>query len=217
MGERITQVPEVVVHTSGISSTIERNITPTQKEHNVVTPESNLNSDKLGLQENAILQEATIKAIQVSCAQLRKASEETNKRLSQVFEQQHHCKRERHCLDQEINKLFNVYQNVKPQPERHALENPYHQEDIKPDALFVNKPRFPSKYQDGDNMSYSEKEALKQPPETSSWTKFSGTGESDHMYIIDYIDGLFSDVPSILDYWTKARLNTEFKGHFVIW
>ncbi|MBW0475352.1 hypothetical protein O181_015067 [Austropuccinia psidii MF-1] len=37
------------------------------------------------------------------------------------------------------------------------------------------------------------------------------------MELIDYIDGLFIDVPSIPDYWITARINTEFKGHFSIW
>ncbi|MBW0486306.1 hypothetical protein O181_026021 [Austropuccinia psidii MF-1] len=106
---------------------------------------------------------------------------------------------------------------MKPQPEGHALENPYHQEDIKTDALLVNKARYPSQYQDGDNMSYSEMEFLKQHPEASSWPKFSGTGEYDHMELFDYIDGLFTDVPSIPDYWITARLNTAFKGHASIW
>ncbi|MBW0574543.1 hypothetical protein O181_114258, partial [Austropuccinia psidii MF-1] len=46
-GERITQEEEVSEHNSKISSPINRNITPTQIEHNVVTPESNLNSDSL--------------------------------------------------------------------------------------------------------------------------------------------------------------------------
>ncbi|MBW0547361.1 hypothetical protein O181_087076 [Austropuccinia psidii MF-1] len=49
-GERSAQEPEVVVNNSIISSPIDRNITPTQIEHNVVTPESNLNSDALWLQ-----------------------------------------------------------------------------------------------------------------------------------------------------------------------
>ncbi|MBW0482630.1 hypothetical protein O181_022345 [Austropuccinia psidii MF-1] len=49
LGERSTQEPEIAVHTSRISSPINRNITPTQIEHNVVTPESNLNSDLLWL------------------------------------------------------------------------------------------------------------------------------------------------------------------------
>ncbi|MBW0524491.1 hypothetical protein O181_064206 [Austropuccinia psidii MF-1] len=106
---------------------------------------------------------------------------------------------------------------MKPQPEGHALENPYHQEDIKPDALLVNKERPPAQYQDGDNMSYSEKNALKQLPEALSWPKYSSTGEYDHMELFDYIDGLFIDVPSIPDYWITARLNTEFKGHASIW
>ncbi|MBW0525970.1 hypothetical protein O181_065685 [Austropuccinia psidii MF-1] len=44
-GERSIQEPEVVVHNSGVSSPINRNITPTEIDHNVVTPESNLNSD----------------------------------------------------------------------------------------------------------------------------------------------------------------------------
>ncbi|MBW0487438.1 hypothetical protein O181_027153 [Austropuccinia psidii MF-1] len=48
--ERSAQEPEVAVHSSRISSPINKNITPTQIEHNVVTPESNLNSDSLWLQ-----------------------------------------------------------------------------------------------------------------------------------------------------------------------
>ncbi|MBW0499481.1 hypothetical protein O181_039196 [Austropuccinia psidii MF-1] len=106
---------------------------------------------------------------------------------------------------------------MKTQPEGHALESPHHQEDIKPDALFVNKARSPSQYQDGDDISYSEKEAFKQFPEASNCPKFSGTGEYDHMELINYIDGLFIDVPSISDYWITARLNTEFKGDASIW
>ncbi|MBW0536032.1 hypothetical protein O181_075747 [Austropuccinia psidii MF-1] len=97
------------------------------------------------------------------------------------------------------------------------MDNSYHQDDIKPDAMLMNKAISPSQYQDGDNMSYSEKEALKQLPEASSWPKFSGTGEYDHMELIDYIDGLFIDVPSIPDYWITARLNTAFNGHASIW
>ncbi|MBW0544356.1 hypothetical protein O181_084071 [Austropuccinia psidii MF-1] len=154
------------------------------------------------LKRNAILQEATIKAIQESCAQLRKASEEVL--WNQVFEEQHHCKRDRDCLDQYINNLFNFYRNINPQPESHVLENKYHQEDIKPDSLLVSKERSPTQYQDGDNMYYSDKEALKQLPEASSWPKFSETGEYDHMELIDYIDEIFIDVPSIPDYWIKA-------------
>ncbi|MBW0511360.1 hypothetical protein O181_051075 [Austropuccinia psidii MF-1] len=66
-------------------------------------------------------------------------------------------------------------------------------------------------------MSYSEKEALKQLPEVSSWPKFSGTGEYNHMELIDYIDGLFIDVPSIPDYCINTRINKGFKGHASIW
>ncbi|MBW0468110.1 hypothetical protein O181_007825 [Austropuccinia psidii MF-1] len=50
LGGRSTQEPEIAIHTSRISIPINRNITPTQIEHNVVTPESNLNSDALWLQ-----------------------------------------------------------------------------------------------------------------------------------------------------------------------
>ncbi|MBW0465235.1 hypothetical protein O181_004950 [Austropuccinia psidii MF-1] len=91
------------------------------------------------------------------------------------------------------------------------MDNPYHQEDIKPDSMLVNKARSPSQYQDGDNMSDSEKEALKLLPEASSWPKFSQTGEFDYMELIDYIYGLFIDVPSIPDYWITSRINTAFK------
>ncbi|MBW0566166.1 hypothetical protein O181_105881 [Austropuccinia psidii MF-1] len=83
--------------------------------------------------------------------------------------------------------------------------------------MLMNKARSPSQYQDGDNMSYSENEALKQLPEASSWPKFSGTGEYDHMELIDYIDGLFMDLPSIPDYWITARLNKSFEAHASIW
>ncbi|MBW0538765.1 hypothetical protein O181_078480 [Austropuccinia psidii MF-1] len=105
---------------------------------------------------------------------------------------------------------------MKPQPQGHVMDNPYNQ-DTKLDAILENNARSPSQYQDGENMSYPEKEEWKQLPEASSWPKFSGTGEYDHMELIDYIDGLFIDVPSIQDYWITARLNTEFKGHASIW
>ncbi|MBW0467651.1 hypothetical protein O181_007366 [Austropuccinia psidii MF-1] len=132
------------------------------------------------------------KPLQEGPAQLRKASEETNKRLNIVFEEQHHSRRDRDCMDQDINKFFSVYHNMKPQPQGHVTDTPYHLDDIKPDAMLVDKERSPSKYQDGESMSYSEKEALKQLPEASSWRRFSGTGEYDYMELIHYyINGLF--------------------------
>ncbi|MBW0562392.1 hypothetical protein O181_102107 [Austropuccinia psidii MF-1] len=97
------------------------------------------------------------------------------------------------------------------------MDNPNHQDDIKPDTRLMNKARSPSQYQDGDNMYYSEKEAWKQLPEASSWPKLCETGEYDHMELIDYIDGCFIDLPSIRDYWITARVNTAFKGHASIW
>ncbi|MBW0567454.1 hypothetical protein O181_107169 [Austropuccinia psidii MF-1] len=130
LGERSTQEPEIVVNTSGISSPSNRNITPTQNEYNVVTPESNLNTGQLWLQISQIavrnqetfyeiyrknlrfqelttLQEAKINATKESCAKLIKTSEGTNKRLNQVFVEKCHCKRNRECLDQDINEFFN--------------------------------------------------------------------------------------------------------------
>ncbi|MBW0548267.1 hypothetical protein O181_087982 [Austropuccinia psidii MF-1] len=222
-GEKSALEPKVVLHNSIISSPLNRNITTTQIEHNVVTPESNLNSDALWLQMSqyaektqkqfAELEEShermkiltasmdkIVKNLQEGHAQLSKASEETNKRLNLVFEEQHHIKRDRDCLDQDIKKLFNVYNSMKPQPQGHVMDNPYHQDDIKPNAMLMNKARSPSQYQHGDNMSYSEKEALKKLCEASSWPKLSGTGEYEHMELIYFIDGLFIDVPSIPDY-----------------
>ncbi|MBW0469576.1 hypothetical protein O181_009291 [Austropuccinia psidii MF-1] len=197
-GERSAQELEVAVNDSRISSPINRNIIPTQIDPNVVTPESKLNSDALWLQMSqfseqtqkqfAELQESheRVKTLTASMdkivitrqeghAHLRKASEETRKRLNLVFEEQHHSKRDRDCLDQDINKLFNVYHNMTPQPQGHVLDNQYHQDNIKPDAMLMNKATSPSQYQDGDNMSYSEKEALKQLSEAFSWPKLSGT------------------------------------------
>ncbi|MBW0481666.1 hypothetical protein O181_021381 [Austropuccinia psidii MF-1] len=93
------------------------------------------------------------------------------------------------------------------------MDSPYQPDGIEPNAMFMKKAISPLKYQDRDNMSYSEKEALKLLPEASSLPKLSGTGEYDHTALIDYIDGLFIDVPRIPDYLITARLNTSFKGH----
>ncbi|MBW0491021.1 hypothetical protein O181_030736 [Austropuccinia psidii MF-1] len=222
IGERSTQEPEVIVNHSGISSPLNRNINPTHIEHNAVSPESNLNSYALWLQmsqysektqkqfaeleeihermkKSTASMDKIIKPLQEGHAQLSKASEETNKRLEIVFQEQHHSRRDRDSLDQDINKFFNVYHNMKPQPQGHGMDNPYYQDDIKTDSMLVNKARSPSQYQDGDNMSYSDKEALKNLPEASIWPKFSGTGEYDHMELIYYIEGLFIDVTSIPD------------------
>ncbi|MBW0546501.1 hypothetical protein O181_086216 [Austropuccinia psidii MF-1] len=84
-----------------------------------------------------------VKNLQEGHAEMRKASEETNKRLNLVFEEQHHSKSDRDCLDQDINKLFNVYHRMEP-----------HQDEIKLDVMLINKARSPSQYQDGKNMSF---------------------------------------------------------------
>ncbi|MBW0525267.1 hypothetical protein O181_064982 [Austropuccinia psidii MF-1] len=102
---------------------------------------------------------------------------------------------------------------MKPRPQGHILDGPYHQEDLRPDALLVNKERSPSQFQDGDHVSYFEKEASRQVPEASSWPEFSDTREYDHMELIDYIEGLLINVPSIPYYWITSGLSTAFKGH----
>ncbi|MBW0582617.1 hypothetical protein O181_122332 [Austropuccinia psidii MF-1] len=102
---------------------------------------------------------------------------------------------------------------MKPQPQGHVMDKPYHQADIKQDAKLENKARSQSQYQGEENISYSEKEALKQLLEASSFPNFSGTVEYDHMELIDYIYGLFIGLQSIPDYFITARLSTAFKGH----
>ncbi|MBW0504684.1 hypothetical protein O181_044399 [Austropuccinia psidii MF-1] len=172
LGERSTHESEVVVNNSRISSPLNRNITPTQIEHNSVSPESNLNSDALWLQMSQYAEknqkqfveieashermkkltasmDKIVKPLQEGHSQLSKASEETNKRLNIVFEEQHQSRRDGVLLDQDINKLFSVYHNMKPQSQVHVMDNPYH-----PDAMLVNKAISSSQYQDGDNMSY---------------------------------------------------------------
>ncbi|MBW0552614.1 hypothetical protein O181_092329 [Austropuccinia psidii MF-1] len=120
-----------------MSSPIGRNITPTQIEHNVDTPESHLNSYSLWLQMSQFAQKTqkqlsefqeshernkalttsmdkNFKTLLEGHAHLSKSSEETNKRLNQVFEEQHHRKRDRDFLDQDIKSFLNVYHNMKP-------------------------------------------------------------------------------------------------------
>ncbi|MBW0524204.1 hypothetical protein O181_063919 [Austropuccinia psidii MF-1] len=219
-GERSAQEPEVVVNHSRISIPINSNITPTQIECNAVSPESNLNSDALWLKMSQYAEQTqkqfteleethermkeltasmdkVVKTLQEGRAQVSKASEETNKILNIVFEEQYHRRRAEIVWIKILG---------------HVIDNPYH-----PDDMLGNKARSPTQYQDGDNMSHSEKEALKQLPEASSWPKFSGSGECDHMELIDYIDGLLIDVPSLPDYCITARLNTAFRGHASIW
>ncbi|MBW0522885.1 hypothetical protein O181_062600 [Austropuccinia psidii MF-1] len=167
LGKRSTQEPEVAVNHSRISSPINRNITPTQIEHNVITPESSLNSDALWLQMSQYAEHnqkqlaelearhermkkltasmyKIVKTLQEGHSQLSKASEETNKGLNLVFEEQNHSKRDRNFLDKDINKLFNVYHNMEPQPQGHVSNNPYQPDDIKPDSMLMNKARSPS-------------------------------------------------------------------------
>ncbi|MBW0462297.1 hypothetical protein O181_002012 [Austropuccinia psidii MF-1] len=107
---------------------------------------------------------------------------------------------------------------MKPQIQGHVFgNNPHLQEEIKPYSPMESKYRSQSQYQNGDNMTYSEKEALRQLSEVTFWPKLSGVGKYDHMELVDYIDRLFIYLPSITDYWITSRLNTAFKGHSTIW
>ncbi|MBW0558189.1 hypothetical protein O181_097904 [Austropuccinia psidii MF-1] len=121
------------------------------------------------MRELTAFMDKIVKPLQEGHDQLNKASEEANKRLNIIFEEQHHSRRDRDCVDKDIKNFFNVYHNMKPEPQGHVMDNPYHLDEIKPDAMLGNKARSPSQYQDGDNMSYSKTEALKQLPEASSW------------------------------------------------
>ncbi|MBW0536355.1 hypothetical protein O181_076070 [Austropuccinia psidii MF-1] len=107
------QKPEEAVNNSRMSSFINRNITPTQIEHNVVTPVSNLNSDALWLQMSQFSDQTQkkfvelearnermkvltasmdtiVKNLQEEHAKMSQTSEETKRRLNLVFEEQHH-------------------------------------------------------------------------------------------------------------------------------
>ncbi|MBW0516439.1 hypothetical protein O181_056154 [Austropuccinia psidii MF-1] len=219
---RSTKKQQTDVNTSNAASSPKiRNDISTQMKLNVVIPESTISSNTLWLQflqfveqtqkdferlhksisrfqEVYTLQTKTIHTLQEDYNELYKASEDTKRRLNQVLEEQNHCKKDREYLDQYIDKFFNFCQKMKPQTQGHVSGNAqYHQEDIKPDALLGKNTRSQSQYQDGDKMTYPGKETLKQLPEASSWPETSGIGEYDHMELIDYLDGLFTDVPSI--------------------
>ncbi|MBW0468140.1 hypothetical protein O181_007855 [Austropuccinia psidii MF-1] len=222
--KRSTKKQQKALNTSNESSSPSiRNDISTHVKHNVVIPERTISSITLWLQfskfveqtqkeferlhenisrlqEVYTLQTNTINTLQEDYTKLSKASEGSKRRPNHVLQEQTHCKRDGEDLDQDIDRLFNVFQNIKPQTQGNVLDIPYHQEDIKPDALLENKTRSPSQYQDGDNMTYSEKEAMKQLPGPSGWPKFSGIGEYDNMELIDHIDGLFIDVPSTPNY-----------------
>ncbi|MBW0567455.1 hypothetical protein O181_107170 [Austropuccinia psidii MF-1] len=78
------------------------------------------------LQEAYTLQTKTIHTLQEDYTELCKASEDTKRRPNQVLEEKNHCKRDSEYLDQDIDKLFNFCQTMKPQTQGHASENtPY--------------------------------------------------------------------------------------------
>ncbi|MBW0593552.1 hypothetical protein O181_133267, partial [Austropuccinia psidii MF-1] len=90
-GERSAQEPEVVVNHSRISSPSNRNITPTQIEHNIVTPKSNINSDALWLQMSQYAEQT-----QKQFAELE-ASHERMKKLTASMDEIVKPLQEGHC------------------------------------------------------------------------------------------------------------------------
>ncbi|MBW0548769.1 hypothetical protein O181_088484 [Austropuccinia psidii MF-1] len=66
-------------------------------------------------QQLTTLQQIKMQTLLEAYFKLRKASEETNKRLKKVLEKKYHCKRDRECMDQEMNKLLNVCRNMRAQ------------------------------------------------------------------------------------------------------
>ena len=91
-GKRSTQEPEVVVNHSRISSPSNRNITPTQTENNIITSESNINSDTLWLQmsqyaEQSAKQFAEIKSGQDRMRKTQASSEQIVKNLQEGYAQ----------------------------------------------------------------------------------------------------------------------------------
>ncbi|MBW0573379.1 hypothetical protein O181_113094 [Austropuccinia psidii MF-1] len=71
LGKRSSQEPEVAVSHSRISSPSNKNITPTQTEHNIVTSESNINSDKLWLQMSQYAQQSAKQFVQLEASHER--------------------------------------------------------------------------------------------------------------------------------------------------
>ncbi|MBW0468590.1 hypothetical protein O181_008305 [Austropuccinia psidii MF-1] len=63
LGERSTQEPKIAVNTSRISSPNNRNITLTQNEHSVVTPESNLKGDSIWLKMSQLAEQTQKKIV----------------------------------------------------------------------------------------------------------------------------------------------------------
>ncbi|MBW0587177.1 hypothetical protein O181_126892 [Austropuccinia psidii MF-1] len=136
---RSTKKQQTVVNTSDAASSPKiRNDISTQMKHNVVIPESTISSNNLWLQFFHFVEQAqeelerlhesisrlqevytsqtkTIQTLQEDYIELYKASEDTKRRLNQVLEEQNHCKRDREYLDQDIDKLFNFCQKMKPQ------------------------------------------------------------------------------------------------------
>ncbi|MBW0470818.1 hypothetical protein O181_010533 [Austropuccinia psidii MF-1] len=152
---------------------------PTQNEHSVVTPESSISRNELWLKiykfaqktqkEFEILHESIFRlkevdklqtknfhTLQEDYTKLIRVSETTNRKLKQVLEEQNNSKRNMRCinqrmedLDQEMNKLLNVFQKIYPQKQGNVtsrIHSQYQQEGINPNSQIENKKRSPSQY-----------------------------------------------------------------------
>ncbi|MBW0493617.1 hypothetical protein O181_033332 [Austropuccinia psidii MF-1] len=87
-------------------------------------------------------------------------------------------------MEHKTNILFHVCQKMYPQKQENSLDNIptlFKQEDIKQSSQLDSMKRPPLPYQYWDNMTYSEKEALKQLPEAKVRPEFSVVGEYNHM------------------------------------
>ncbi|MBW0556027.1 hypothetical protein O181_095742 [Austropuccinia psidii MF-1] len=81
-----------------------------------------------------IILQKTIHTLREDYNKLSKATEETNKGLNQVLEEEYYCRRDREYLDQDMKTLLDVFQNINPQTQGHVFGNtPHLHVDIKPD------------------------------------------------------------------------------------
>ncbi|MBW0515243.1 hypothetical protein O181_054958 [Austropuccinia psidii MF-1] len=118
-------------------------------------------------------------------------------------------------LEKDVNKLFNICEVINTQTGGDYLENTptkLKKEETKQNAQLESRKRELSKCKDGDYMSYSEEDILKQFQYATVWTKLSSLGVYDYMELIYYINRILVDVPIISTYWITAILNTEFRG-----
>ena len=187
-------------------------------------------SEMKTLKEENSFQATVIEDLNTNLSRIWAEFETKNKQLNSILEEQQAVRRDlrniqyqQEILEKEVDFLYKKEEkedNFFPQTTQDDKPiTKVKEEESENQAPESQDPKLRSEsiYQDGENLSYSEKQALKQLPDVVNWPKFSGIGEYDHMELIDYINGLFVDVPKIPDYWITTRLNTAFRGHANIW